>query len=144
VNKPGNDIIGKSRSELLQATMMMDEGKFREASEKCVESSALALQAVLVAWDLSPQGSSCWDMLTIIGQNSPAGISSELRSLCKKVDRFSVFYKDIDEAGAENIFDEEFTMEMINYGREILKFAQRNLRRGEPDDQPEILSDGSA
>ncbi len=129
MSKTENDIMGKSRSGLMKAQLLMDEEKFKESSDNCIESSVLALQAVLLSWNLPAGGPGCWEKLKIIGQHSPGGISSELRSYCKKMDRFSAFYRGVDEARAEMVFDEESTMEIINYGREILRFAQRSLRR---------------
>ena len=131
VNGSTNDFMGESRARLLSATVLMDEGKFRESVEESVRCSELALEAMLVSWDLIPSGSGCWQMLKTFGQRSQVIISSWLRHCCRKIDRHSVFYSGLDGERAERIFDEEYAMEVVNYGREVLKFAQRNIYRGE-------------
>jgi HEPN domain-containing protein len=136
VNRSGNDIIGESRVRLLGATVLMDEGKFRESVEESIRCSELALEAMLVSWDMIPSGCGCQEMMEAFRQRSRVVVSPWLMHCCRRIDLHNVFYGECDSGKSEKIFDEEYAMEIVNYGRDVLKFAQRNVWREEQSDQP--------
>ncbi len=129
-------IVAESRARLLDAMILMDEGRFEESIEKCISSSRLSIEAMLVSWKLASSGSSCFEMLTSVGQRSPVALTSRIRHCCRKIDLHSSFYRGLDGGPRKPSFDEEYTMELINYGRDLLRFARSNLSRAEvPDSQ---------
>ena len=136
MNKPTNDIMGESRAGLLEASVLMDEGKYRESVEACIKSAERSLGVLLASWGLEASGTGCWEMMKTFGQGTSTDISSWLRHCCRRIDRHRAFFHGIDAGRLDRIFDEEYAMELVNYGREILKFSQRNLNRDRSGDQP--------
>jgi hypothetical protein len=122
-----HDPMKESRSRLQEAMLLMDEGKFRESAEVCFEGSMMAMEAMLASWDLKPNGSNCWEMLKEIGLLASVDVPSSMRHFCRRIDQYHAFYHSMEGLTAQGVFDEEYSMELINYGREILKFAHRNL-----------------
>jgi hypothetical protein len=127
--------MGESRNRLLNAMILMDAGRYKASADECVSSSILSLKTMLDSWNLTCLDSGCWEMLKEFGRYSPRLIPPWLRQCCKRLDRHDAFYKEMDGGADNRIFDEEYAMELINYGREVLKFAQRNLYREDAVDQ---------
>lgn len=126
--------MNEGRAGLLQATIFMDEGRYRESVDACVRSAELSLRAMLASWKLADDITGCWEMLKTFGLGTSTGFSSWLRHCCKRIDRHRAFFGEVDDKKLDRIIDEEYAMEMINYGREIIKFCQRNLYRDRSDD----------
>lgn len=134
MHKPVSEIMSESRAGLLRASEFMDEGKYRQSVDVCVRSAELSLRAMLVSWNLAVGVTGCWEMLKTFGVGTSTSFSSWLRHCCKRIDRHRAFLGQVDDEKLDRIIDEEYAMEMINYGREIIKFSQRNLYRDESDD----------
>ncbi|OGF97187.1 MAG: hypothetical protein A2Z06_00470 [Candidatus Glassbacteria bacterium RBG_16_58_8] len=136
MDKPDGDGMKDGRRMLRRAEELLDEGNYRESIEAGILGSELVLGAMLDSWDLAPSDPGCWGRLKTAGRRLPITVTAYLRHCCRRIDRRRALYHRLDEDRAGNIFEEEDAMEMINYAREIVKFAQRHHRRPEGLDDP--------
>ena len=134
MSRPAGDTMGESRAGLLEAAVLMDEGRYRESVEVCIRSAERSLIAMLASWGLEAPATGCWEMMKTFGRHTSTDISSWLRHCCKRIDRHRAFFAGVEEERLDRIFDEEYAMELINYAREVLKFSGRNLNRDRAGD----------
>lgn len=125
--RSARDIVEEGRSLLQEATIRMDEGEYGASAGACVRASARVLEGMLCSWEIDPVDRRCRRMLETARRETPGNPSELLRECCRKIDRHAALYG--GEGAAAGAIDEERAMELINYGREILRFVQRNLRR---------------
>jgi hypothetical protein len=138
MDESGLDRIGEGRSQVQEALIRMDEGEFTESVRACIRGASLALEGLLISWEIDPPHRVCLNMLVTAGRWLPVAVTSHMRHCCRMIDRYDRFYDGVDGDRVGRFFDEECAMELINYGREVLKFAQRNHRREDgSNDRPE-------
>lgn len=121
----------EGRLLVVKAAELLDEGKYRESIEASTLGSELVLGAMLDSWDCDHSAQGCWGKLKMAGKEIPVAVTAHLRSCCRRIDRQRAFYDGISEDRTRDVIGEEDAMEMINYAREIVRFAQRHHRRPE-------------